>query len=421
MSLTSSEGRAVTVIGAGIVGICCGLFLQEKGFRVRLVDRAGFVEGASFGNAGILSPWSCVPESLPGTWRSLPKWILDPLGPVSIRWSYLPRLTPWLLRFLRAGQPERIAPIADALHALNNSTIDSYERLLRGTGHESLVERCLYLHLYRDPGKVNLEAPEWRLRRERGADLEVLSAAELLEIEPDVSPDYKKAVLIRGQARSSNPARLGQVLAEKFLRRGGEFLRAEVVALKPSEDGDIRVVTKEGELLCPKVVLAAGAWSARLLRPLGHKVPLESERGYHVTFANPGVKITNTIMETSRKFAANMMEPGLRIAGTVELAGLEAAPNYRRARVLAILGKRLFPKLNTSEATQWMGHRPSLPDSLPVIGSLPGHPSVLLAFGHSHLGLAGAAPTGRLIAQLAAGESPNIDLRPYCATRFDRM
>jgi D-amino-acid dehydrogenase len=414
----SSEERAVTVVGAGIVGVCCGLFLQEKGFQVRIIDRDGTVEGASSGNAGILSPWSCVPESVPGLWKSVPKWTLDPMGPMAVRWRYLPRLAPWLLRFLGAGRSERIAPIADALHALYNTTIDLYESLLRGSGHESLVQRCLYVHVYRDPRKVNLEALEWRLRRERGADLEVVSAGELLEIEPDVSPDYKKAVLIRGQGRATNPGRLGKVLADRFMRQGGQFSRAEVVGLKPGEDGRVTIVTKGGEVSCPKIVLAAGAWSARLLESIGHKVPLETERGYHMTFADPDIRINNTIMETDRKFAVNMMEQGLRLAGTVELAGIDAPPDYRRARSLVTLGRQIFPKLNTDQGSEWMGHRPSLPDSLPVIGRLPDQPNILLAFGHSHLGLTGGAPTGRLIAQLAAGETPNIDLGPYSAARF---
>ncbi len=322
------------------------------------------------------------------------------------------------MKFIRAGKAEKIAPLADALHALYITTIDQHRYLLCGTGEETLLRDCYYIHLYRDPAKARLEAIQWRLRRERGADLYLVDGRELRRLEPAISPRFERAVVIKGQGKTVNPARLGQVLAAKFQSQGGSFLRAEVQSLTLRENGGFDLATAEGPLTCHKLVLAAGAWSARLLQGLGYRVPLETERGYHLTFRNPGIEVANTISDAERKFSANMMEMGLRLAGTVELAGLDAPPDYRRAKVLAVLGREMFPDLNTEDASQWMGHRPSLPDSLPMIGPLPGHPSLILAFGHSHLGLTGAAPTGRLVAQIAAGESPNIDISPFRADRF---
>lgn len=413
------QERAITVVGAGIVGVCSALYLQEKGFRVRILDRTPDGEmRASAGNAGILSPWSCVPESVPGLWKSVPGWLLDPLGPMVIRPGHLPKLAPWLLRFLLAGRRSRIAGLADALRALYAPTVDLYEALLRGTPDAGLVRRCVYLHVFRKPGPVDLEGLGWRLRRERGARLDLLTGGELREIEPDLSPDFQSGVMIHGQGRATDPARLLDVLTRRFLRQGGEMRRADVRGLRPTPDGAAILRTDAGDIRVPQMVLAAGAWSARLLKPLGIRIPLESQRGYHLMLKDPGIRLTHTVMDADRMIAANLMDGGLRLAGTVELAGLTAKADYTRSRNLAVIGRQLFPRLNTRSAAEWMGHRPSLPDSLPVIDRAPGLPQILLAFGHSHLGLTGGAPTGRLIARMAAGEPPGLDLTPYRATRF---
>lgn len=412
------DEQITAVIGGGIIGICCALYLQEKGFRVQVIDRAGSDDlRASFGNAGNISPWSCVPESLPGLWKSVPGWLLDPLGPMAVQLRHLPVATPWLLRFLAAGRPARVDRQADALLALYSPVIELYEDLVRPIGVSELIRRCIYLHLYRDGRRADPNTLGWRLRRERGARFELISAGALREIEPDVAPDYQAAILLEGQGRTTNPQKLLQVLTERMLRQGGSILRAEIRGLEPSES-HVQLQTTQGKRRFTRVVVAAGVWSAKLLRSIGLKIPLESERGYHLTLRNPGVTINNTIMEAGRMVVASTMEEGLRLAGTVELAGLKARPDYRRSTNLAALGKEMFPKLRTEEASQWMGHRPSLPDSLPIIGAAPNHPNILLAFGHSHLGLSGGAPTGRLIAQLAAGEPPSIDLHPFRADRF---
>ncbi len=416
--MPDAQPREAIVVGAGLIGICAALALQEKGFDVRIIDRDGAAEGTSSGNAGVISPWSCIPQSMPGVWKNVPKWLFDPDGPLALRWSYVPRLMPWIWKFLQSGALERLPAIADAMLAVNRPSVDMYHQLLAGGGDEDLVEDCLYLHLYRKADGANLDDLPWRLRRERGVELQVLRDGEIREIEPEVSPAFKSAMVIKKQGRTVNPGRLGKVLAAKAEAQGATFLRGNVERIVPQADGGYRIDTDQGGHTTKTVVLAAGAWSVRLLAALGVPVALEAERGYHLVFKDPGLSLKHSIMDTDRKFVTSSMEMGVRAAGTAEFAGLDAAPNYRRARVFTSLTKSLLPNLNTEAAEEWMGVRPSSPDSVPFIGEAPGHPRLFCAFGHGHLGLTGAPMTGRMIAALAADEPLNIDMTPYRVDRF---
>jgi len=416
--MSGGEQLGYAVVGAGIVGICSALSLQERGLRVTLIDPNGPAEQASFGNAGVISTWSCVPQSMPGLWKNVPKWLLDPEGPIALRWSYLPKFLPWMVRFFAAGRADRIPAIADALLQLHRPTVDLYRHHLAGTGHEDLVRDSMYVFVYRAPNMPNLDNLEWRLRLERGVPLEKIDAATLRDIEPDIAPDYTSAVLIKGQGRAYDPGAIGKVLTEKFLQGGGTLLKARVTGLKPLDGGKVALETDVGPKTAEKVVLAAGPWSAELLKPHALRVPLEAERGYHIVFTDPGVTLNNSIMVTDSKFVASSMSMGIRCAGTAEFAGLDHPPDYRRAHVLAGPAKRLLPNLNTEAREVWMGQRPSFPDNLPAIGEVPGIPGVIAAFGHGHTGLTAAPETGRLAAMLCAGEQPNIDISAYSLKRF---
>ena len=411
------EQPAVTIVGAGIVGICCALSLQEKGKRVRLIDRAEPGQGASYGNAGVISPWSCVPQSMPGLWKQIPGWLLDPEGPIAIRPGYLPKAIPWALKFLLAGRKGRVGAISEGMAGLVRPSVDTYRRHLAGTGHENLVQDSWYIHVFRKAGAANLEDLGWRLRAAQGAPMELVTSDELREIEPDLSPDYQAAVLIKDQARALAPGRIGAVLADKVRDRGGEFIRAEARRLMP-RNGGWSVATDQGEIHADQVVTTAGAWSMELLAPLGVRLPLEAERGYHLVFRNPGVSLNHSIMEVDGKFVTSSMEMGLRSAGTAEFAGLDAPPNYARARMLARQTKRMLPNLDTSDTEEWMGARPSLPDSLPCIDEIPGQPGLFAAFGHGHYGLGMAPMTGRIVADLVTRTTSNLDISPYRSTRF---
>lgn len=407
------------MIGAGIVGLCSARYLLDRDFEVVVFDPHEPGSGCSFGNAGVLSAWSCVPLSMPGEWKLASRWLLDPLGPLSIRWRYLPLITPWLLKFVRAGRRARIAALSDAMFALNNPCVEHFRQLLRGSGHEDLIRDSAYVHLYRDPKNADVDLPAYRLRRQHGASVRVLSAGDLGEIEPAVSKEYRAGLMIENQGRTINPARLCRVIAEDVRRRGGTIIQAKVRALKP-RDGDGVALDLGGESrVVDNVVVAAGAWSSQLVEPLGLRIPLESGRGYHLMYANSGIELNNSVVDNDFHFAASSMETGLRISGMMEFAGLDAPESERRYSILAKLARRMVPDLDGDPCDRWMGHRPVVPDTLPVIGPLPRHPAILLAFGHGQLGLTGAPMTGRIVAALAAGEKPNIDLRPYRPERFD--
>ena len=408
----------VTVLGAGIVGICTGLSLLERGASVRLVDRGDPGQETSFGNAGVISPWSIVPQAMPGVWKKIPGWLIDPLGPVSVRPSYLPRLARWGLTFLANGTEARVRDISAAMDILNRDCVTLYRHHLRGTGHEDLIRDSYYIHAYRDAEGARLDTLDNALRLAAGADLERADAHRLRELEPDLSPEFKSAIVIKGQARALAPGRIGQVLSEKFRKMGGEIERATVQSIAPLEAGGWRYVTERGEHTAPKLVLAMGVWSAELLKPLGVRIPLESERGYHVNFTSPGITLNHSIMDVDMKFVASSMKDGIRVAGTAEFGGLDAPISSKRSAGLVTLAGRLSPRLNTEDYTTWSGQRPSLPDSLPCIGEIDGFPDLITAFGHSHWGLMMAPKTGRIVADLATGTRTNLDLMAYKPNRF---
>lgn len=408
----------VTIIGAGIVGICCALSLQERGIPVRLVDRGEPGQETSFGNAGVVSPWSIIPQAVPGIWKKLPQMLLDPKSALSVRPSFWPKMIPWGMRFLGKSSENSVREVSDAMEILCRPSIDLYRRHLHGTDHEDLITDSYYIHAFRNPDEANLDGLGYLIRREKGGDLERVDGAELRRLEPALSEDFTAAIVIKGQARVTSPGRLGAVLANKARAQGAEFLRSEVTKLTRLEDASWQLATFQDLLHARKVVLAAGVWSADLLRPLGLPVPLVAERGYHVEFPNPSAVLNNSIMDVDAKVVASSMQGGLRVAGTAEFGSVDAPADPRKKLILTDQAKSLVPDLNTGEAQFWMGRRPSFPDSLPAIGPLNGKEGLYAAFGHSHYGLMMAPKTGELVADLLSDRSPNINLDPFSLARF---
>ena len=407
----------VVVVGAGIVGLACAAYLRRDGHEVTLVERDGPGEGTSRGNAGAVSPGSCAPLAMPGVFGKIPGWLMDRDGPLTIRPAYFPRALPWLLRFTASAAPARVERIADALRALHKPAFECYAPLVKDAGCEDLVRRTGTLIAFRSEAAFRGGEREWKLRRDRGVALRPVSGDELRELEPGIAPAFTHGMYLPEHGYVAEPYRLSLALARHFQASGGRIERARATRLVPSASG-VAVEYEGGRLEADYAVLAAGVRSGELLKPLGIRLPLETQRGYHVTLSYPGFTPRLPVSVAEGKYYATPMEGGLRVAGTVEFAGLEAPPDYRRARRLLEQVKQLYPHVSTDAFTEWMGHRPCMPDSLPVVGPAPRHPRLLLAFGHGHNGMTSGPVTGRLVADLIAGRSPVIDPAPYAATRF---
>jgi len=414
--------KRVGVIGAGMVGVCTASWLQRDGHSVFLIEAAQPGHGASFGNAGCFNGSSVTPVSMPGMIGNVPRWLFDPLGPLSLRWSYLPAITPWLLRFMRAGTPEKVRAQARALRPLVGPTLDALRPLVSAAGAEDLVHRLGHLYIYRSTESLEKDRLAWALRRENGVKIDEFDADELRQLEPALSREYVRGLLVRENGHTSNPLGLVQRLFEHFLRSGGELVRARAQGFRLDGARLAAIRTDGGDLAADAAIVCAGAYSKPLAAALGDKVPLETERGYHLMIADPEAMPRIPTADADGKFVATPMDTGLRFAGTVELAGLAAAPDWRRARILLEQGRKMLPGLAPSHPEErisvWMGHRPSLPDSLPVLGPSKATPDVIYAFGHGHVGMTAAPMTGKVVADLLAGRAPSIDIAPFAPGRF---
>lgn len=410
--------KKITIIGAGIVGVATACYLRRDGHDVTIVDMRPPGEYCSFGNAGILSPGSCVPLATPGILWKVPGYLADPMGPLTVRWSYLPRAMPWLLRFIAASGMDRVDRIADALRALLKQTFDAYAPLVEHAGVTDLIRRTGYMVVYQTREAYVGDALAWKLRRDRGVVIEELDTAEIKRRLPQLAGDYEVGLYLPEQGFCANPERLTKSLAAQFVRDGGKLLQRKVLDIEIGADGPHALITDAGNVSIETLVICAGAHSNEFTAKLGDNVPLEAERGYHVTYSDPRVELPLPVFMPEHKFFVTPMEMGLRIAGQTEFAGVDAEPNYARADILEGHMQRILPGISAADTTQWMGRRPSMPDSLPVIGSATKFARVYYAFGHGHVGLCGGAPTGRIIADLIAGRPPSLDIRPYSAGRF---
>jgi glycine/D-amino acid oxidase-like deaminating enzyme len=410
--------HSTLVIGAGVVGLSTALYLQRAGVKVTIIDPLGPAGGASFGNAGMLSPDTATPIAMPGMLRKVPGWLADPLGPLAVRPSYFPRALPWLLQWVKAGRLQRVLAVSDAMRALHRETLSCWRELLGDPLYRDLIRPSGQVHVWEGDDTSPTEAIEQQIRERHGITAQALGPDDLRQMFPGIARDIRRGLLIPGNAYTVSPQRIVHSLAELFRQAGGEIIAERAMKLIPREAGGYRVMTNIANRDADCVVVAAGAWSGQLLSPLRVRVPLETERGYHAMLLSPSLQPPMPISSKTRGFFMTPMEEGLRIAGTVEIAGLDAPPDERRAKVLVEHARRLFPELQVNDVRYWMGFRPSTPDSLPILGPVVGRPGLHLAFGHGHFGMSGGPPSGRLIAQLITGQSPGIDPAPYGPQRF---
>lgn len=413
-----TEKSNIIVVGAGIVGLSAAAALVRRDLSVTIIDPSEPGRGCSYGNAGCFSLASIIPVGMPGIWRKVPGWLLDPDGPLSIPPRYACQVSPWILKLLRYSTAKRVLHIVDDLHTLLAPTLKYWRPLASWAGVPDLIQQNGWAVAYESPAAFKGDQLGWRLRAEHGVQIEILEGQAIRELEPKLAQKFSHMAYLPEQAQCPNPLRLSQALEMRLRDYGTRFVKASAQGFLYKEGKVDAVVTDSGKISADHVVIAAGAFSKRLARELGNDIPLETERGYHTMVKTSQQTLSRPIMSAEGKFFATPMEDGIRFAGSVELGGLNLAPNFGRADVLLKKGKAMLPELETEVTSQWMGFRPSLPDSKPVIGPSRKAQNAYYTFGHGHVGLTAAAATGEIIADLICGRHPDISPQPFLPDRF---
>lgn len=420
--LSEAQGLAqdppdALVIGAGVIGLACARALQRRGFSVGVIEREAAGAGASAGNAGAFAFADIFPLARPGMIARAPFWLLDPLGPLSIRPGYAATLAPWLWRFWRASRPDRFAAGVKAQTALMVHSERALPDLIADLGAEDMLRRDGQLQVYAGAASWRRAATERAAQRAHGVAMtELIGAAALAEVQPGLAPHFTHGLLTPNWLAVSDPLAFARRIAARVAEAGGRFLRGAAHSLRPDAEG-VAVDTDRGLVRAGRAIVAAGAWSGPLALSAGDPVPLDTERGYNTTFRAPGFTLRRQITFPEHGFVVTRIGERIRVGGAVEFAGASAAPNFARARAMMTKARRFLPGLAPADPEEWMGRRPSMPDSLPVIGPARASPRILYAFGHGHLGLTQAAGTAELIADMAEGRRPALDCAAYAANR----
>lgn len=416
----------IGIVGAGIVGSSCALALAREGHQVTVFEPEvpGGPHAASHGNGGWISPASILPMSTPGLWKKIPGYLLDPQGPLTLRASSLPALLPWLWRFLRAGSTwEQVRVTAAALHRLLHDAPQRHRELAHSAGASHLLQHNGLLYLYPDRRAFEADALVWQIRREHGLPWVELQGDALRAQAPAVPHGPQLGVWVTSGAWCSDPGQYVQRLSEAAQRQGAQYHRARVQRLLIEHGVCSGVVTDGGSFSLDRVLITAGIDSPSFARQAGDALPMASERGFHVVLPHAGLSVPVPIMPCDGRMANTATLHGLRLAGQVELAHPAVPPNWARAEVLLAHAQRTYPELRQEERlrgqSRWMGHRPSTPDGLPVIGPSPRCPGVWYACGHGHVGLAAAARTALWVTQgIAAPSAPGDAWHDFRIGRF---
>lgn len=409
--------RHVAVIGAGIVGVSTAIWLRRAGVEVTVIDRGAPGTGTSHGNGGVLAACAMVPVTGPGLMRKAPGMLMNSDFPLFLRWGYLPKLLPWLHKYLGHANDADTRRIALGLTDITGDAVEQHKSLCDDLGLGDWVSDSDYCFAYANRAAFEAESYTWALRASAGFTPELIEGRAVQEYDPSLSPDITCVARMKNHGFIRDPGGYVQALARAFQDMGGTIMQAEVMDFDLSGESIMALCTTEGTVTCDDVVLATGVWSKPMMAKLGLKVPLESERGYHIVFEGATGAPERPFMIASGKFVATPMEQGLRCAGIVELGGLDAGPSKAPLELLRRQARAAFPHLKATNEIEWLGHRPAPSDSLPLIGEI-GSTRIFTAFGHHHIGLTGGPKTGRLVAGLITGDQVNTDLRPYHPQRF---
>ncbi|MEE9446431.1 MAG: FAD-binding oxidoreductase [Arenicellales bacterium] len=414
-----AQQQDIVVIGAGVVGASIALALQANGRKVLLLDKTAPCAGASFGNAGGVVNGISVPTAVPGIALDALKMMARPKPPLSIRLNYAHKMMPWLARFLLESRKSKVLQNGQNLYALSQGASAAWLKLTRDTELNDLIKACGWLKVYRSEASFNATQFTRRMMQNNGTNFELLSDQEILDLEPKLAPIFTHGIYHLDCLKVLNPEKMVLGMVDLLQERGGRYQQFDVKHIEHNEQGIVLRNDSSSTIKAKEVVIAAGAWSKTLAQQLGDAVPLETERGYHLMLPEGTQNLlSQPVMNVDDGYVLAPMQMGMRLTSHVELGGLDNEPNYEIIRRLVPEAKQMLPDINTTEQSVWMGCRPSLPDSLPVIGKSMHSDRVTYAFGHQHMGITLATVTAFLVADLLAGRVPSLDLHPYRVNRF---
>ncbi len=408
----------IAVIGAGMVGTSSALWLLRSGHRVALIDRGEPGMGTSFGNAGALATYGNVPINSPSIPRRIPELLFSKDSPLHINWTMVPGMMPWLIRFLRNCTPGRVEYISGALASLMQQAEEGVFPLFKASGADKLIRSMGCLYLYDTEANFAKADGENKLRRDHGVEMEVLTPEEVGQLEPNLAKIYAKGVYFPKAHQYVSPSGVVQTMADHFTANGGTFIKADVSAIGKNTDGSLEIATDGPPISCKQLVLAAGAFTKRLFGGLVEPLPLETERGFHIVFPGHEGALNRPVGWSAGGFYMTPMSHGLRAAGTVDLGGLSSKVRQANIDHITRHARKLLPDLPETPQETWVGHRPTMPDALPVIGRSQRTPEIIFACGHQHIGMTIGGITGKLVAEIVDGTKTSVDLTPFSPGRF---
>jgi len=415
--MTSENANSVAVIGAGIQGVCIGLNLIKKGFKVTIVDRdEPGKNSASYGNAGHFSPYASLSMNRPDILADVPAMLLSTTGPLALRWNYVPRMIPWFLKFIKNCTKKKMMHTAKYMHQILDLALPAYDELFQEIDISGLVESRGIIYFWTDQDLKSREL-EINVRKELGVEQKLLKPHEIHDLEPHIKQIYHGGVLYPSARHARNPGKILLKLFELFLKKDGKFIKENVETINFSPDNKPLIKTNLNSYVFDKAVVACGAFSKKLTDQVDEKIPLDTERGYHVHFKGYDHLLSRPVIFLNRGFGITPMEQGLRVVGTVEFGGLDNPLSKKRVLNLVNNAKYLFPELDKNY-DEWLGFRPTLPDFLPVMGPSKNHKNLFYSFGHHHLGWTLGAISGKILAGIIAEEKTNLDLSSYSPLRF---
>ncbi len=412
--------KSVGVIGSGIQGVCIGLQLVKKGIPVTLFDRHDTLSNkykpASYGNAGHFSPYAVLQFNRPDILNDVPKMLFSSYGPLALKWNYIPKMFSWFFHYLKNCNKKSMLHTAKYMHQILNLSNDAYEEIFQEINTSGLVEKrgIIYVWTNKNLKSRNLEI---KVRNELGIKQKLLNKNEVLELEPNLSPVFDAGVIYESAMHARDPHGILKEIFKLFLKKGGKFVQTNITSIEQTSYNETTIRSEKEKYKFEKSVIASGAFSKKLTDQLGEKIPLDTERGYHVHFKGMDNLISRPVIFLDRGFGMTPMNQGLRAVGTVELGGLDNPPSSKRIEYVIKCAKELLPQLGKHE-DEWLGFRPTLPDFLPILGPSLKNKNIIYAFGHQHLGWTLGAITGKIISGIVAGDKTNLNLAPYSSKRF---